>query len=110
MVPPSKPSIASQIVELVRYVIDVETMPWSGRLNFGGMLLFILATGLCGLLGFLEPLIRIWQPDYRSGIDVIQLLLLFVLFVAVCVLMTGLLFETRYPDGWRNRRDPPEHN
>jgi uncharacterized BrkB/YihY/UPF0761 family membrane protein len=82
------------VIGIVRFAIRTENTA-AGRVNLVGMCLAVLASGLLGVTGLIEPIVRIWSRSYRSGISPISLLIVLIVFFLFCVLIVGLLDRAR---------------
>jgi hypothetical protein len=70
---------------LVREVIRIETMTDAGRVNLSASVLAFLVPLGMGVADLAQVIIRIWEPDYETGLPLVTVLLVVVLGSLACV-------------------------
>jgi len=87
--------IRHAVSDVVRFAARSEFMTPAGLLNLVGMCFAVIGSGLLGLSGVIEPIVRIKMKSYRSGVSVLALLVVLVLYFLACVVVVGLLDRSR---------------
>lgn len=74
-----------RILQLIREAWALETGSLPGRINLGGMLLGLIASGLLSITSFFEAVVRVFQPAYTSHFPTLQLFIAYLVFNLGCV-------------------------
>ncbi len=90
-----KSGLARILTDLVVELFKAETTTTAGRINALGMLLSVVVVTALSLTPALEAIVRIFRPEVRLGVPILQLFIAFWVFVLICTVLVHYLDSTR---------------